>query len=932
MTRSGPAFYLFILLFISILSACDQAPSEIEPPDSLTPTPIDDSSEKARTEREALIARLGWQNLKPFEPGNNPIEIRLDPVHHADANALVTLRATTSSGQGEIQRVRWLPEQPSEAIILDPYSAQTQIWLPHVTERTTLPFRLAVSDKHGHFHSAVVEVVVKPLATPLPITASRRMQDNQVTLDLQLSPTAGEPDELFYTTQAGTATADLDYQHTEGPLPPQTGGDATYRVSVPLANTARDEGRYFFILIQGSVNGSPLLERILIPLPAQQPPLPQKPETPPATHEGASDAPQEQLSGQRGPVRMHLEWQSQGDQDAVLQLRVTDPCLQELTLQDTKSICQDTAGYYESLPGNLPDHNVVWPITAPDGEFDVAVEHVSGGTAEYRIRLFWGEESAQYAGYIGPDEKLTVAQPTFTPVDHWKNRTLPRPSQPNANLAAGNTRNLALGVDGRLWSWGDNAFEPAPDDLANLVALAVGDTHSLALDAEGVVHAWGDNSYGQSNPPENLHDAVALGAGAQHCLALRENGHVVSWGFSGTTGPVPLGLRAVAIASGAYHNLALTADGTAIAWGDNDYGQTDVPANLQPLTAIAAGKAHSLGLTEDGTVVAWGRNNAGQTTIPDGLDQVTAISAGGNHSLALRVDGTVIAWGDNSFGQGDVPTDLAEVVSIAAGETHSVAFTADGLVIAWGGNASGQLELPEALAEQQRYESRKHMSLLVLRGANVDDIQAPQFGESTECSPIRIPEFTAPEDGFAVAAATTVYLLTSGTTQFSFDGTIDALAPAISEQAGVSGVRLFTAGDRVAKDEPITGSFSFSPNVSEDHCLASSFFVANADYVAHAWSPTNTDHGLTEVSLIMPEETTKDDLLILITMHRQQYSLGSANTSVLTDAGFRLIEFAPVTAEYIQNTTDVQEYQFISIWAKKASDLDAGRKLSIYSF
>ena len=37
----------------------------------------------------------------------------------------------------------------------------------------------------------------------------------------------------------------------------------------------------------------------------------------------------------------------------------------------------------------------------------------------------------------------------------------------------------------------------------------------------------------------------------------------------------------VQIAAGAYHSLARKTDGTVAAWGKNDFGQTNVPADLR---------------------------------------------------------------------------------------------------------------------------------------------------------------------------------------------------------------------------------------------------------------------------------------------------------------------------------------------------------------
>jgi hypothetical protein len=91
-----------------------------------------------------------------------------------------------------------------------------------------------------------------------------------------------------------------------------------------------------------------------------------------------------------------------------------------------------------------------------------------------------------------------------------------------------------------------------------------------------------------------------------------------------------------AIAAGGLHSMAIKEDGSVVAWGDNDWGQTNVPADLGSVTAISAGGSHSMAIKEDGTVVAWGNNAEGQTNVPASLHHVMAISGGVFHSLAIR--------------------------------------------------------------------------------------------------------------------------------------------------------------------------------------------------------------------------------------------------------------------------------------------------------
>lgn len=241
--------------------------------------------------------------------------------------------------------------------------------------------------------------------------------------------------------------------------------------------------------------------------------------------------------------------------------------------------------------------------------------------------------------------------------------------------------------------------------------LAAGWTHSVAV-RDGRVWTWGDNAYGQLGQPD---------AGR----ALRPR-------------PVA-GLDGVTAVSAAWHTLAVTRDGHVYAWGRNDLGQLGngrcgigeksyEPVRvdgLEHIVAVAAGWDHSLALARDGQVYAWGCRSHGQlgdgvrktgepVTRPQavpGLTQIKMIAAGGQHSLALGNDGTVYAWGSNWNGQlGNGKTGrgthsatpqaavgpngkgaLTGAVSIAAGALHSVAVAADGTVYAWGYNGTGQV-------------------------------------------------------------------------------------------------------------------------------------------------------------------------------------------------------------------------------------------------
>ena len=364
-------------------------------------------------------------------------------------------------------------------------------------------------------------------------------------------------------------------------------------------------------------------------------------------------------------------------------------------------------------------------------------------------------------------------------------------------IAAGELHSLALTSNGKVWAWGDgplgnnsttdSSSVPVPvSDVVGfsgqVVAIAVGESHDLALTSNGKVWAWGYNGNGQlgngsttdSNVPVQaaIAGVVAIAAGYYYSLALQGQATADAWGSDAygelgngdpgnndtdTPGPVGNLRGVVAISSNGSYSLALTSLGQAWAWGYNYDGElgngdpsrtnTNSPGRVSDVidnngrsvfsgrvAAIAAGGLHGMALTSDGLVWAWGTNELGQlgnggprnrsentpVEVADVVEnnvsvfrgRVAAIAGGGYHSLAMTSDGRAWAWGFNQDGQlgngsttdSSVPVPVSDVVDVngvslfrgrvvamAAGNAHSLALTSDGQVWAWGANLCGEL-------------------------------------------------------------------------------------------------------------------------------------------------------------------------------------------------------------------------------------------------
>ncbi|WP_445341496.1 RCC1 domain-containing protein [Bifidobacterium sp. ESL0820] len=251
---------------------------------------------------------------------------------------------------------------------------------------------------------------------------------------------------------------------------------------------------------------------------------------------------------------------------------------------------------------------------------------------------------------------------------------------------------LALGSDGNAYAWGFNQHGEHGDGTyterhtpvkvrkpagvpANFTYLQVsgGTWHSLALGSDGKAYSWGDNSYG------TLGDGTDTYYRTTPVMVKKPTG-------------APTNLTYVQVSAGRTYSLALGSDGNAWAWGDNENGKlgddttterhtpvmvkkpADAPTDLT-YEQVSAGEYHSLALGSDGNAYAWGLNDRGQLGDDTTTERHTPVmvkkpadaptdltyeqvSAGEYHSLALGSDGNAWAWGNNNYGQlGDGTTN-----------------------------------------------------------------------------------------------------------------------------------------------------------------------------------------------------------------------------------------------------------------------------------
>lgn len=300
-------------------------------------------------------------------------------------------------------------------------------------------------------------------------------------------------------------------------------------------------------------------------------------------------------------------------------------------------------------------------------------------------------------------------------------------------------QSLAIGKDGKVYSWGDDAYgqlgrgdEGRADcgtrkancrlDIAaianfkDIVQIAVGYSHTLALDATGKVYAFGRNNEGQLGNGTTENSSVPV---------------AVIW-----TGEAPRIVQVIASSATSY---ALDDKGQLWGWGRDRYanlgdGEASREGVSKPqkimlpeaIVQVAVGRDHVLALSKTAKIYAWGLNASSQVGYnsknlantpnawgspvlsPKALPSiegvtVAAVYANGNTSYLRNSAGKLYAWGMYGMSEGtgtvyenlDKPTDvftsLTGIEELAVGALHQVARNKAGELFSWGWSFEGSL-------------------------------------------------------------------------------------------------------------------------------------------------------------------------------------------------------------------------------------------------
>jgi len=323
----------------------------------------------------------------------------------------------------------------------------------------------------------------------------------------------------------------------------------------------------------------------------------------------------------------------------------------------------------------------------------------------------------------------------------------------------------AIGSDGNLYAWGDNAHGELGDGstVANsstpvVVSLPSGVTPTaisaaqgvgFAIGSDGKLYAWGNNFYG------DLGDGSTTDSSTPVVVSL------------------PSGVTPTAIAGGYESGYAVGSDGKLYAWGDNFYGElgnggtansdtpvvVSLPSGVSP-TSIAGGGGTGYAVGSDGNLYAWGLNSSGQlgngsttdsgtpvvVTLPPGVTP-RAVTGGGGFAHAIGSDGNLYGWGlDNTAAQlgdgGSTNRDTPVVIVLASGVTPKAitdnlhtgyAIGSDGKVYAWGYGLQGEL----GDGSPSNFSPPVAVSL---PSGSIPDSLGPEPGSAAGYAIVRIPD------------------------------------------------------------------------------------------------------------------------------------------------------------------------------------------------
>lgn len=260
---------------------------------------------------------------------------------------------------------------------------------------------------------------------------------------------------------------------------------------------------------------------------------------------------------------------------------------------------------------------------------------------------------------------------------------------------------IALGNDGKLYSWGKDAYGTLdiPKNIQNqkIKEIAVGDKHVLALTAGNEIVGWGYNNFDQTTVPSNIKSLLTLEgvdklyASEGYSAVLTKEKNLYLWGSinANKLDTLPAGTQGhiVDIAASTYNLVMLLDDGTVRIAGTIGNELGNVPVELTDgsvkIVDVQMSFRTGIALDDTGKIHVWGSSDKGMMQVPEIDEKIVQISTNRNAMYALGESGTVYHWGDNALKEQSAPADL-KAKAIYSGFYQSFAVQNDGKVAAWG--------------------------------------------------------------------------------------------------------------------------------------------------------------------------------------------------------------------------------------------------------
>lgn len=248
--------------------------------------------------------------------------------------------------------------------------------------------------------------------------------------------------------------------------------------------------------------------------------------------------------------------------------------------------------------------------------------------------------------------------------------------------------------------------------------ISSGRSFSVGLSESGKVYTWGNsiNKATQISKEATQSKIVQIAAGDDHVIALTSSGTVLGWGYNNFgQAELPFELQGiltmknvVQIGGNDQYSVALTSDGELHVWGSVLNNKLDiVPVDVQGrIKKFATTSYNMLLLLDDGTVRVTGVAGNEISSIPDALKDGSVkgvdIAISYRNALILDDQGKLHTWGSSVDGMLKLPEINGKVKAIDSGRGNFVAVTEQGDVIAWGRQYLNMTRVPASAKNVDR--------------------------------------------------------------------------------------------------------------------------------------------------------------------------------------------------------------------------------------